>query len=120
MANLNARALAFMMGTGTVSTALYVNGADTASAVLLWVPLAGCAVLVPAYGWRLLRRRERFVADLLGPRAFAFLTLAISSNGWLLALCRPDTPRSPGRSWRSGRWGGWCWTTASRSRSSRR
>ncbi|WP_323377378.1 tellurite resistance/C4-dicarboxylate transporter family protein [Streptomyces sp. RB17] len=80
MANLNAGALAFVMGTGIVSTALYVNGAGIASAVLLWVALAGFAVLVPAYGWRLLRRRERFVADLLGPRAFAFLTLAISSN----------------------------------------
>ncbi|WP_433448774.1 tellurite resistance/C4-dicarboxylate transporter family protein [Streptomyces sp. CA-142005] len=80
VANLNAGALAFVMGTGIVSTALYVNRADTASAVLLWVALAGYAVLVPAYGWRLLRRRERFAADLLGPRAFAFLTLAISSN----------------------------------------
>ncbi|MER6069725.1 DUF488 family protein [Streptomyces sp. NPDC001817] len=80
VANLHPGALAFVMGTGIVSTALYVNGADTASAVLLWVALAGYAVLVPAYGWRLLRRRERFVADLLGPRAFAFLTLAISSN----------------------------------------
>ncbi|MEW2289256.1 DUF488 family protein [Streptomyces sp. NPDC047841] len=80
VADLNAGALAFVMGTGIVSTALYVNGAGTASAALLWVALAGFAVLVPAYGWRLLRRRERFVADLLGPRAFAFLTLAISSN----------------------------------------
>ncbi|WTZ98473.1 tellurite resistance/C4-dicarboxylate transporter family protein [Streptomyces sp. NBC_01378] len=89
MANLNAGTLAFVMGTGIVSTALYVNGAGTASAVLLWVALAGFAILVPAYGWRLLRRRERFVADLLGPRAFAFLTLAISSNV-LAARLVPD------------------------------
>nr|WP_256216174.1 tellurite resistance/C4-dicarboxylate transporter family protein [Streptomyces sp. Ag109_O5-10] len=68
------------MGTGIVSTALYVNGAGAFSAVLLWVALAGFVLLVPAYGWRLLRRRERFVADLLGPRAFAFLTLSISAN----------------------------------------
>ncbi|MFF4116623.1 DUF488 family protein [Streptomyces sp. NPDC001714] len=80
VAGLNPGALAFVMGTGIVSTALYVNGARTASAALLWVALAGFALLVPAYGWRLLRRRERFVADLLGPRAFAFLTFAISSN----------------------------------------
>ncbi|MGW3815357.1 SLAC1 family transporter [Streptomyces sp. NPDC005046] len=80
VADLNPGALAFVMGTAIVSTALYVNGAGTASAVLLWVALAGFAVLVPAYGWRLLRRRGRFVADFLGPRAFAFLTLAISSN----------------------------------------
>nr|WP_240528930.1 tellurite resistance/C4-dicarboxylate transporter family protein [Streptomyces humi] len=77
------------MGTGIVSTALYVNGAGTASAVLLWVAIAGFAVLVPAYGRRLLRRRERFVADLLGPRGFAFLTLAISSNV-LAARLVPD------------------------------
>ncbi|WP_323187103.1 MULTISPECIES: DUF488 family protein [unclassified Streptomyces] len=87
--NLNPGALAFVMGTGIVSTALYVNDAGTASAALLWVALAGFAVLVPAYGWRLLRRRERFVADLLGPRAFAFLTLAISSNV-LAARLAPD------------------------------
>ncbi|MFD8073382.1 tellurite resistance/C4-dicarboxylate transporter family protein [Streptomyces sp. NPDC059718] len=80
VADLNAGALAFVMGTGIVSTALYVNGAGTASAVLLWVALAGFAVLLPAYGWRLLRQRERFVADFLGPRAFAFLTVAISAN----------------------------------------
>ncbi|MFE0632722.1 tellurite resistance/C4-dicarboxylate transporter family protein [Streptomyces sp. NPDC058864] len=80
VADLNAGALAFVMGTGIVSTALYVNGAGTASAALLWVALAGFAVLLPAYGRRLLRHRERFVADLLGPRAFAFLTLAISAN----------------------------------------
>ncbi|MFH9089213.1 DUF488 family protein [Streptomyces sp. NPDC017673] len=89
VADLNAGALAFVMGTGIVSTALYVIGAGTASAALLWVALAGFAVLVPAYGWRLLRRRERFVADLLGPRAFAFLTLAISSNV-LAARLVPD------------------------------
>ncbi|MEU6307772.1 DUF488 family protein, N3 subclade [Streptomyces chartreusis] len=78
--DLNAASLSFVMGTGIVSTALYVIGAGTASAVLLWVALAGFAVLVPAYGWRLLRRRQRFVADFLGPRAFAFLTLAVSAN----------------------------------------
>ncbi|MFI6495542.1 DUF488 family protein [Streptomyces sp. NPDC050564] len=87
--NLNAGALAFVMGTGIVSTALYVNGAGTASAALLWVALAGFAVLVPAYGWRLLRRRQLFVADLLGPRGFAFLTLAISCNV-LAARLVPD------------------------------
>ncbi|SED82403.1 DUF488 family protein [Streptomyces sp. Ag109_O5-10] len=80
VAGLNPGALAFVMGTGIVSTALYVNGAGAFSAVLLWVALAGFVLLVPAYGWRLLRRRERFVADLLGPRAFAFLTLSISAN----------------------------------------
>jgi uncharacterized protein YeaO (DUF488 family)/tellurite resistance protein TehA-like permease len=78
--NLNAASLSVVMGTAIVSTALYVIGAGTASAALLWVALAGFAVLVPAYGWRMLRRRRSFVADFLGPRAFAFLTLAISAN----------------------------------------
>ncbi len=92
MANPNAGALASAMGTGIVSTTLYVNGAG----IPLWAALAGFAVLVPAYGWRLLRRRERFVADLLGPRAFAGAGafLAFGTLGW------------------------WYWTTAFRSCSS--
>lgn len=80
VAHLNPGALSFVMGTGIVSTALYVNGAGTASAALLWVGLAGFAVLLPVYGWGLLRGRERFVAGFLGPRSFAFLTVAIASN----------------------------------------
>lgn len=87
--NLNAGALSFVMGTGIVSTALYVNGAGIASVILLWVALVGFAVLVPAYGWRMLRRRQHFVADFLGPRAFAFLTVAVSSNV-LAARLVPD------------------------------
>ncbi|MGW3915886.1 tellurite resistance/C4-dicarboxylate transporter family protein [Streptomyces sp. NPDC005070] len=89
MSNLNPGALAFVMGTGIVSTALRANGAHTASAALLVVALAGFVLLVPAYGWRLLRRRQRFVADFLGPRSFAFLTIAISSNV-LAARLVPD------------------------------
>ncbi|MFC5200641.1 DUF488 family protein [Streptomyces kaempferi] len=80
VANLNAGAFAFVMGTGIVSTALNINGAHTASLALLVVGLAGCAVLLPAYVWRLLRWRQRFVADLVGPRAFAFLTVSIAAN----------------------------------------
>ncbi|MFJ9539825.1 tellurite resistance/C4-dicarboxylate transporter family protein [Streptomyces sp. NPDC101225] len=87
--NLNAASLSFVMGTGIVSTALYVNGAGTASAALLWVALAGFVVLVPAYGWWMLCRRRRFMATLLGPRAFALLTLAVSSNV-LAARLVPD------------------------------
>ncbi|MGW2831533.1 SLAC1 family transporter [Streptomyces sp. NPDC001286] len=87
--NLNPASLSFVMGTGIVSTALYVNGAGTASAVLLWVALAGFAVMIPAYAWRLLRRRGRFVADFVGPRAFAFLTIAVSANV-LAARLVPD------------------------------
>ncbi|MET9126216.1 tellurite resistance/C4-dicarboxylate transporter family protein [Streptomyces sp. NPDC004528] len=78
--NLNAGAFAFVMGTGIVSTALYVNGAHTASLVLLVVGLVGCAVLLPAYVWRLVRWPRRFVADLVAPRAFAFLTISIAAD----------------------------------------
>ncbi|MER5596304.1 DUF488 family protein [Streptomyces sp. NPDC002265] len=78
--NFNPASLSFVMGTGIVSTGLYVNGAGTASAVLLWAALAGFAALVPACGWWMLRRRRRFVAAFVGPRSFVLLTLAISSN----------------------------------------
>lgn len=89
VADLNAGAFAFVMGTAIVSTALYLDGAGTASAALLVVALAGFALLLPAYAWRLLRWRERFIADLVGPRGFAFLTIAISSNV-LAARLVPD------------------------------
>ncbi|MER6474291.1 DUF488 family protein, N3 subclade [Streptomyces collinus] len=87
--DLNAGALAFVMGTGIVSTALYLNGADAASTALLWAALAGFALLLPAQGWRLARRRQRFVTELLGPRSFVFLTVAISANV-LAARLVPD------------------------------
>ncbi|MFG3168707.1 tellurite resistance/C4-dicarboxylate transporter family protein [Streptomyces sp. NPDC048200] len=80
VAHLNPAAFSFVMGTGIVSTALYVNGAGTASAALLWVGIAGFAVLLPAYGWRLLRPPGQFAAGLLGPRSFVFLTIAIAPN----------------------------------------
>ncbi|MEV6449522.1 tellurite resistance/C4-dicarboxylate transporter family protein [Amycolatopsis sp. NPDC051716] len=80
VANLNAGACAFVMGTAIVSTALNLNGARIASVVLLVVGLAGFAVLLPAYGWRLVHWRQRFAADFFGPRAFAFLTIAIAAN----------------------------------------
>jgi uncharacterized protein YeaO (DUF488 family)/tellurite resistance protein TehA-like permease len=89
VADLNAGAFAFVMGTVIVSTGLNVNGAHTASAVLLVVGLIGCAVLLPAYVWRLLRRRERFVADFVGPRGFSFLTIVIAADV-MAARLAPD------------------------------
>lgn len=80
VASLNAGAFAFVMGTGIVSTGLNINGAHAASVTLLVVGLAGCAVLLPAYVGRLLFWKQRFVADLVGPRAFAFLTVSIASD----------------------------------------
>ncbi|WP_370743278.1 DUF488 family protein [Streptomyces sp. LUP47B] len=89
VADLNAGAFAFVMGTGIVSTGLNINGAHTASAVLLVVGLIGCAVLLPAYAWRLLRRRERIVADFVGPRGFSFLTIVIAADV-MAARLAPD------------------------------
>ncbi|MFJ8777659.1 DUF488 family protein [Streptomyces sp. NPDC102476] len=89
VADLNAGAFAFVMGTGIVSTGLNINGAHTASAVLLVVGLIGCAVLLPAYAWRLLRRRERVVADFVGPRGFSFLTIVIAADV-MAARLAPD------------------------------
>lgn len=89
VADLNAGAFAFVMGTGIVSTGLNINGAHTASAVLLVVGLIGCAVLLPAYAWRLLRRMERDVADFVGPRGFSFLTIVIAADV-MAARLAPD------------------------------
>ncbi|MFF2363865.1 DUF488 family protein [Streptomyces sp. NPDC058122] len=86
---LNAGSLAFVMGTGIVSTALYLGGAHEVSTVLLWAALAGFALLLPVQAWRLARRRPRFVAEFLGPRSFVFLTIAISANV-LAARLVPD------------------------------
>ncbi len=89
VADLNAGACAFVMGTAIVSTALNINGVGVPSVALLVVGLVGFAVLLPAYGWRLVRWRQRFIADFVGPRAFAFLTIAIASNV-LAARLVPD------------------------------
>jgi hypothetical protein len=53
------------------------------------VGLIGCAVLLPAYAWRLLRRRERVVADFVGPRGFSFLTIVIAADV-MAARLAPD------------------------------
>ncbi|MET7451582.1 DUF488 family protein [Streptomyces sp. NPDC005574] len=89
VANLNAGAFAFVMGTGIVSTGLNINGAHTASAVLLVIGLIGCAVLLPAYAWRLLGMRQRVVADFVGPRGFSFLTVFIAADV-MAARLAPD------------------------------
>jgi tellurite resistance protein TehA-like permease len=77
---LNPGTFAFVMATGIVSAALDAGSARTASAALLVVGAVGFVALLLAYGWRLLRWRQRFVADLVGPRGFAFLTIVAASN----------------------------------------
>lgn len=80
VAELNPGAFAFVMATGIVSIALDHGGGRTASAVLLWIALAGYAVLAVAYVWRLARMPRRVGADMASPRAFGFLTLVAGSN----------------------------------------
>ncbi|WP_244501141.1 tellurite resistance/C4-dicarboxylate transporter family protein [Streptomyces sp. TP-A0874] len=80
MAHLDPGAFAFVMATGIVSTALRADGSRPASRALLLVAVVGYALLLVAYGWRLLRWRQRFLTDLVGPRGFAFLTIVAASN----------------------------------------
>lgn len=63
-----------------MSTALDTDSGHVASLALLVVACAGFALLLVAYGWRLLRRRPWFGADFVGPHGFAFLTVAAASN----------------------------------------
>ncbi|RKN38141.1 hypothetical protein D7294_25165 [Streptomyces hoynatensis] len=68
------------MATGIVSTALAAEGAHAASALLLVLALAGYALLLAAYAWRLVRWRRRFLADVVGAGGFAFLTSAAAPD----------------------------------------
>lgn len=78
--DLSPGAFAFVMATGIVSTGLAARGATATSAVLLWIAVAGYAVLWAGYLWRLARRWPRVRADLSGPRGFAYLTVVAASD----------------------------------------
>lgn len=78
--NLNPGAFAFVMATGIVSTAFARPGMRTASVVLALIAVVGYVVLWALYLWRLVRWRQRFLADLAGSRGFAFLTFVAASN----------------------------------------
>lgn len=78
--DLDPGAFAFVMATGIMSTALHHEQAPVASAVLLLIGLAGYAGLFAAYGWRLVRWRQRFFQDVVSPHGFAFLTFVAASN----------------------------------------
>lgn len=78
--DLNPGAFAFVMASGIVSTALRANDAPLAADLLLWAGVAGYVVLVAVSGWRLLGWPKRLLADLVSPRAFAFLTFVAASN----------------------------------------
>src|SRR4051794_33008669 len=74
--DLNPGVFAFVMATGIVSTAVYNDNQSTVSGVLLLMGAIGYLALTAAYGWRLVRWWQRFLADLASPRGFAFLSFA--------------------------------------------
>ena len=78
--DLDPAAFAFVMATGIVSTALLRGGATVASLVLLIIGSTGYAVLVLAYGWRLLRWPRRLRDQFVSPQGFSFLTFVAGTN----------------------------------------
>jgi tellurite resistance protein TehA-like permease len=81
VAGLSPAAFGFAMATGIVSTALHTTAATVLSDILLWLTVAGAAVLAIAYIWRLWAFRDRLSADFSNPeRAFGFLTLVAGLN----------------------------------------
>lgn len=78
--DLSPGVFAFVMATGIVSVAFHDVRVPSVSYVLLWIGVAGYVALLVATGWRLLRFRDRLVADLVGPYGFAFLTVVAASD----------------------------------------
>jgi len=72
---------ALVMATGIVSAAVSADGATSLSAILLGLTTVCYLVLVVAYGWRLVRYRPEFLADVADPaKCFAFFTFAAGSD----------------------------------------
>ncbi|WBO67833.1 hypothetical protein [Streptomyces camelliae] len=94
--DLSPGAFAFVMATGIVSTAPAEHGASASSTALLWIAIAGYAVLWAGYLWRMVFRWERFRTDLAGPRGFAFLTLVAASD---VLAGRPALDRTTAPPW---------------------
>jgi tellurite resistance protein TehA-like permease len=79
--NLNPGYFALVMATGIVSRAVGVDGSARLSGILLALTIACYAILVVAYGWRLIGYRREFLADLADPRkTFAFFTFVAASD----------------------------------------
>lgn len=77
---LNPGVFAFVMAAGIASTALSSDGLTTASNTLLLIGVAGYGVLIAVSGWRLLRWPRQMLAEVAGPRGFAFFTFVAASN----------------------------------------
>ena len=79
--DLNPGYFALVMATGIVSRAVGGDGSARLSGILLALTIACYAVLVVAYGWRLIGYRSEFLADLANPRkTFAFFTFVAASD----------------------------------------
>lgn len=80
-ADLPPGAFAFVMATGIVSVGMEQQGLTIASRVLLVIAAGAYAVLLIALGTRLVRHRDRALADLHDPRlAFGYFTLVAGSG----------------------------------------
>lgn len=72
---------ALVMATGIVSEALHLDRAEGPSAVLAVLAVVAYAALVVGCGWRVLRYRDRFTADVTDPaKAFEPFTFVAASN----------------------------------------
>jgi tellurite resistance protein TehA-like permease len=78
---LNPGYFALVMATGIVSIAMHNHGAYAVSVALLWLTGIEYAILVVAYGWRLVRFRPEVAADLADPaRAFGYFTFVAATD----------------------------------------
>ncbi|WP_244192483.1 tellurite resistance/C4-dicarboxylate transporter family protein [Dietzia lutea] len=81
VAGLPPGAFAFVMATGILSVGLSQQGLGAVSQVFLALAVAAWLILVVLTAGRLLRYRDRAVADLRDPRrAFGFFTLVAGTN----------------------------------------
>lgn len=81
VAGLPPGAFAFVMASGILSVGLSQQGLGAASQVFLALAAAAWVVLLALTAGRLLRYRDRVVADLRDPRrAFGFFTLVAGTN----------------------------------------
>lgn len=71
---------AFVMATGIISAALWLDGARPLSRLLLGVALISYVALCVLHLARLLRHRPAVLAELSGPQGFAFLAFVAATD----------------------------------------
>ena len=83
------------MATGIVAIAVRNDDLPAVSDVLLLIGVVGYIALTAVSGWRLLRGRRRFLADLAGTHGFASLTFVAASNVLASGFLDLDLQRWP-------------------------